>query len=135
MNEGIVYLLTNPAMPGMVKIGKTGPGAEARMKDLYTTGVPLKLECAYSTRILERVFEPASHRLKRTGRNLAIGPDSYPLRMHNRCVGLEVTELLLLLGVQPPFTTSLFWRLVKAAFLARHIRIHSQTDDFPRFLC
>ena len=34
-----------------------------------------------------------------------------------RGVGLEVTELLLLLGVQPPFTTSLFWRLVKAAVL------------------
>ena len=24
MNEGIIYVLTNPAMPGMVKIGKTG---------------------------------------------------------------------------------------------------------------
>ena len=34
-----------------------------------------------------------------------------------RGVGLEVTELLLLLGIQPPFTTSLFWRLVKAAIL------------------
>jgi len=25
MNEGIVYVLTNPAMPKLVKIGKTGP--------------------------------------------------------------------------------------------------------------
>jgi hypothetical protein len=37
--------------------------------------------------------------------------------MHRRCVGLEVTELLLLLGIQPSLTTSLFWRLVKAAIL------------------
>ena len=37
-----------------------------------------------------------------------------------RGVGLEVTELLLLLGVQPLMTTSLFWRLVKAAVLVGH---------------
>ena len=57
------------------------------------------------------------------GRNVAVGPDGYPLRVDRRRVGLEVTELLLLLGIQPPFTTSLFWRLVKAAVLIGH------TDD------
>ena len=40
--------------------------------------------------------------------------------MHGRRVGLEVTELLLLLGIQPPLTTSLFWRHVKAAVLVGH---------------
>ena len=54
------------------------------------------------------------------GRNVAVGPDGYPLRVDRRCVGLEVTELLLLLGIQPPLTTSLFWRLVKAALLVGH---------------
>lgn len=54
------------------------------------------------------------------GRNVSIGPDGNPLRVISRSVGLEVTELLLLLGVQPPFTTSLFWRLVKAAVLVGH---------------
>ena len=34
MNEGIVYVLTNPAMPGMVKIGKTGREVEARLNNL-----------------------------------------------------------------------------------------------------
>ena len=58
---------------------------------------------------------PASHRLRRAGRNVAVGPDGYPLRVDPRRVGLEVTELLLLLGIQPPFTTSLLWRLVEAA--------------------
>ena len=37
--------------------------------------------------------------------------------MHGCRVRLEVTELLLLLGIQPPFTTSLFCRFVKAAVL------------------
>ena len=40
MAEGIVYVLTNPAMPGMVKIGKTGRDVELRLNDLYTTGLP-----------------------------------------------------------------------------------------------
>ena len=60
---------------------------------------------------------PPSQRLWWAGRNVAVGPDGDPLRVHRRCVGLEVAELLLLLGIQPPLTTSLFWRLVKAAIL------------------
>ena len=63
---------------------------------------------------------PASHRLRRAGRNVAVGPNGDPLSVDRRRVGLEVTELLLLLGVQPPFTTSFFWRLVEAAVLGGH---------------
>ena len=53
MSEGIVYVLSNPAMPGMVKIGKTGREVEARLNDLYTTGVPLPFECAYAARVAD----------------------------------------------------------------------------------
>lgn len=53
MNEGIVYDLTNPAMPKLVKIGKTGRGVETRLNDLYTTGVPLPFECAYAARVAD----------------------------------------------------------------------------------
>ena len=42
------------------------------------------------------------------------------MRMDRRRVGLEVTEFLVVLGVQPPLTTSLFWRLVKAEVLVGH---------------
>ena len=58
-----------------------------------------------------------SHRLRRAGRNVAVGPNGYPLRVDRRRVGLDVAELLLLLGVEPPLTTSLLWRLVEAAVL------------------
>ena len=37
-----------------------------------------------------------------------------------------MAKLLLLLGIQPPLATSLFWRLVKAAALVVHAPIHSQ---------
>ena len=44
MEYGIVYLLTNPVMPGLVKIGMTTQeGIDKRMKELYTTGVPVRL--------------------------------------------------------------------------------------------
>ena len=64
MNEGIVYVLTNPAMPKLVKIGKTGRGVETRLNDLYTTGVPLPFECAYAARVedmdkVEKAFHNA----------------------------------------------------------------------------
>ena len=48
MAEGIVYVLTNPAMTGIVKIGKTTRGMSARLSELYSTGVPLPFECAYA---------------------------------------------------------------------------------------
>ena len=51
---------------------------------------------------------PTSHRLRRAGRNVAVGPNDDPLRVDRRHVGLEVTELLLLLGMPPYFTASLF---------------------------
>ena len=48
MTEGTVYVLTNPAMPGMVKIGKTTRDVSLRLAKLYSTGVPLPFECAYA---------------------------------------------------------------------------------------
>ena len=64
MNKGIVYVLTNPAMPGMVKIGKTGRQVEARLSDLYSTGVPLPFECEYAAKVddmdrIEKAFHKA----------------------------------------------------------------------------
>ena len=64
MSEGIVYVLTNPAMPGIVKIGKTSRGMSARLNELYSTGVPLPFECAYAARVedeskVERAFHQA----------------------------------------------------------------------------
>ena len=64
MTEGIVYVLTNPAMPGIVKIGKTTRGMGARLNELYSTGVPLPFECEYAARVddeskVERAFHQA----------------------------------------------------------------------------
>ena len=46
--HGIIYILTNPAMPGIVKIGKTAREIETRLGELYTTGVPVPFECVFA---------------------------------------------------------------------------------------
>ncbi|WP_135796430.1 GIY-YIG nuclease family protein [Hydrogenovibrio crunogenus] len=64
MNENqIVYVLTNPAMPNMVKIGKTTQtDVEQRMSQLYSTGVPLPFECVYAVEVEDcSVVEQALH--------------------------------------------------------------------------
>lgn len=49
---GIVYVLTNEAMPGLVKIGMTSDSdANTRIGQLYTTGVPLPFDLKYACRV------------------------------------------------------------------------------------
>jgi len=45
----IVYVLTNPAMPGLVKIGYTAQeDAQTRIAQLYSTGVPVPFEVVFA---------------------------------------------------------------------------------------
>ena len=64
--NGIVYLLTNPCMPGLVKIGMTTRDyIEARMKELYTTGVPVPFECYFACVVNQKdcvAIEKALHK-------------------------------------------------------------------------
>ena len=56
-NLGIVYVLTNPAMSGLVKIGKTSRNSvTGRLGELYSTGVPVPFECEFAGRV-ENVSE------------------------------------------------------------------------------
>lgn len=49
--KGTIYILTNEAMEGVVKVGKTTKPVEARMKELDTTGIPLPFECYFAGRV------------------------------------------------------------------------------------
>jgi hypothetical protein len=59
----IVYVLTNPAMPGLVKIGKTTQlEVEDRMKQLFSTGVPVPFDCAFACQVKDaQAVEKALH--------------------------------------------------------------------------
>ena len=54
---GIVYVLTNPAFPKYIKIGKTKAGVDRRLSELYSTGVPLPFECFYAGRVRSGLSE------------------------------------------------------------------------------
>jgi hypothetical protein len=87
-SEGIVYVLTNPAIPGMVKIGKTSRGMDARLNELYSTGVPLPFECAYAARVAdEGTVERAFH--------LAFGP--YRVNLKREFFTIEPEQAIALL--------------------------------------
>jgi hypothetical protein len=48
----VVYVLTNPAMPGMVKIGRTSQDdAKTRIDQLYTTGVPVPFNLEFVCKV------------------------------------------------------------------------------------
>ena len=90
-NVGIVYVLINPAMPGLVKIGKTARGdVDARLKELYSTGVPVPFECAYAGRVEDEAkVEKAFH--------LAFGP--YRLNPRREFFQIEPEQAIALLDV------------------------------------
>lgn len=51
-SKEIVYVLSNSAMPGILKIGKTTQAdVSLRMNQLYTTGVPVPFECVYAIEV------------------------------------------------------------------------------------
>ena len=57
---GIVYILSNPAMPGLVKIGKTG-NLDSRMRSLFSSGVPLPFRCVYAKKV--KNYSDVEHKL------------------------------------------------------------------------
>ena len=64
MPHGYIYVLTNPAMPDVVKIGRTDRDPNDRARELRTTGVPSPFEVAHSCLVDDSVsFEAQIHRL------------------------------------------------------------------------
>lgn len=61
----IVYILTNEAMPGLVKIGLTTDNVESRIKQLSSdTGVPLPFECYFAAEVTDcNKLEKTLHQL------------------------------------------------------------------------
>jgi hypothetical protein len=57
-----VYILTNEAMPGYVKIGITERDIEKRITELDSTGVPLPFRCYYAAEVSDhKKIEKALH--------------------------------------------------------------------------
>lgn len=89
MTEGIVYILTNPAMKGLVKIGMTiREEVSIRMAELYSTGVPVPFECSFAGRVADvKAVERAFH--------IAFGP--YRINPNREFFEIEDTQAVELL--------------------------------------
>lgn len=72
--SGMVYVLTNPAMPGIVKIGlTTRDKIDSRLKELFKTNVPVPFKCEFACKVDDCAkVENALH--------LAFGPYRFPQR-------------------------------------------------------
>ena len=52
----IVYVLTNEAMPGLIKIGRTNTDLASRIRGLYQTNVPLPFELFFACEVQNAKF-------------------------------------------------------------------------------
>jgi hypothetical protein len=90
----IVYILTNEAMPGYIKIGRTSTSVEQRMKELDKTSTPLPFQCYYAARVeddqkLERTLHAAfgDHRVRPSREFFRLDP--YKARVVIELLALE----------------------------------------------
>ncbi len=78
----IVYVLTNEAMPGLVKIGRTSSELAQRIRQLFQTGVPLPFELFFACEVADGTFVEAQlhdafgdHRVSRNREFFRIAPE------------------------------------------------------------
>lgn len=89
MSKGYVYILSNPAMPGLLKIGKTTRSVEARAGELFQTGVPEPFK------VVDEVYSPDCHDLE-YNMHQALGADRVsPNREFFRCDTQTAIQCLL----------------------------------------
>jgi AraC-like DNA-binding protein len=60
MSKGYVYILKNPSMPGLLKIGKTTRSVQQRANELWQTGVPTPFE------VVSEYYSPDCHELEQS---------------------------------------------------------------------
>jgi hypothetical protein len=94
----IVYVLTNEAMPGLVKIGRTNDDLAGRIRGLYGSGVPLPFELFYACEVKDACFVEAQlqdafgdHRVSRRREFFRIAPE----RVKSALLIAEIREIKL----------------------------------------
>lgn len=98
MALGWLYILSNPVMPGLIKIGFTMSDPEIRAKDLRSTGVPMHFDIVYWAMVDEPNFiEQALHQELSTHR---LTPDREFFELSESEALLIVKNFLKQLGVK-----------------------------------
>lgn len=78
----IVYVLTNEAMPGLIKIGKTNGDLAERIRGLFQTGVPLAFDLFFACEVRDAAFAErqlheafGDHRLSKNREFFRLAPE------------------------------------------------------------
>ena len=78
----IVYILTNEAMPGLIKIGRTNTDLAGRIKQLFQTNMPLPFELFFACEVKDSAFAEqrlhdafGDHRVSRNREFFRIAPE------------------------------------------------------------
>jgi hypothetical protein len=98
MAKGYIYVLTNPAMPGVVKVGRTERDPSDRARELQTTGVPNPFALFHSRFVNDcEAFEKQIHHvLAQRGVRLSSNREFFELQPH------EAVALIDLLATEEP---------------------------------
>jgi hypothetical protein len=96
----IVYILTNQAMPGLIKIGRA-EDITARLKSLYTSGVPLPFECFYAARVKDAMMAEKNLHIAFSVHRLNENREFFRLDPNHAAAALELAEIE---NVTPGFT-------------------------------
>jgi hypothetical protein len=88
----IVYILTNTAMPGLIKIGRTDE-LTGRLKQLYGSGVPLPFECFYAARVNDSIKVEKKLHIAFAPHRLNENREFFRLDPTNAAAALELAEV------------------------------------------
>lgn len=130
-NSAYVYVLTNPSMPGLVKIGMTTKSVKERIKELSSTGVPEPFQLYYACELgddldpvgverdMHELFAPYRHNQRREF--FAVDPKRVKLAL--KYAQKPKAPIVVMQEEKPkakdfmpkPITNSLFKQLIESA--------------------
>ena len=93
----IIYLLTNPSMPGLVKVGRTSNLVE-RMRSLYNSSTPVPFECFYACEVVNA--QKAERKIHNAFEGNRVNPKREFFRINPECIR-EILELIEIKDITP----------------------------------
>jgi hypothetical protein len=125
---GYIYILSNSAMPGLLKIGRTDRHPEQRARELHTTGVPHPFVLEHFIDVEDSAHAEAEiHRLLQgKGTRATTDREFFSISLHEAIEALELVSLAM------PQASD-FSRAGQFAQLAQAIRTPRQGSGFDEY--
>lgn len=128
MSAGYIYIMSNAAMPGLLKIGRTDRHPELRARELHTTGVPQPFVLEHHVLVSDSIAaEQMLHKwLQNKGIRMSANREFFAIDLANAVEALSL--LTNQAGAQPDFTREHEFSQLAAALPEYDPRKHSHSD-------